>query len=259
MSSLEERYAPTVRFHSEEVRRREGGAAAALVRRAFRFAARHHQGETRLNGDPFLAHSVAVAQIVAERGGSSRVIAAALVHDVRWRARDIPELAHHFGDDVARLVRDLAALGVSEVALPGAHPDVLLLKLADRLHNLHTVDPLSRDVQVQKATETLRLLVPRARTAGHDELGEELFAAAHHTLTPGRSPRSVRPPFAALVLRLAALLLPAPSRGRWLGEWRAEMSVLRTRRARWRFAVDVALGCPRMALETRWAGTGEAR
>lgn len=255
MSAVEERYAPTVRWLADEVGRREGGAPAALVRRAYRYAAAHHDGEVRRSGDPYISHCVAVAIIVAEHGGRGALVAAALLHDVlEHRAPEEP-FRRDFGAEITRLVVDVTRLDKAPELAASVGDDVVFLKLADRLHNLQTIRALSRDKQIQKAEQARRLMVPLAVSMGCDDLAQLLGTAADRTLRGQAADPAAQTSSGRGLLRAAALLLPARDRTRWLGEWQAELAALPTRWERWRFAVDVALGCPRLAVVMRRRST----
>jgi len=259
------------------------GADARPIRRAHEVAARAHEGQWRQSGDPYLTHAVAVAMIVAELGARQEVVCAALLHDVPGGSDrpdvpggsdrpDVPvgsdgpgvpvglgRLRRDFGADVADLVAEVEALDRDAVAISalradvaeGAVPasvdgDVLLLKLADRLHNMRTMRFLPPAKQRVKSAHTLELMAPLARLLGLDPMGRELGDLASRILHPhwyaGVSPRA---------LRVAATLLPGHARARWLEEWAGELATLPTRRARLGFVVRLLPGVPRLAITVR--------
>ena len=244
------------------------GADTRPIRRAHEVAARAHEGQWRQSGDPYLTHAVAVAMIVAELGARQEVVCAALLHDVPGGSdrpgvpvgSDGPvRLRRDFGADVADLVAEVEALDRDAVAISalradvaeGAVPasvdgDVLLLKLADRLHNMRTMRFLPPAKQRVKSAHTLELMAPLARLLGLDPMGRELGDLASRILHPhwyaGVSPRA---------LRVAATLLPGHARARWLEEWAGELATLPTRRARLGFVVRLLPGVPRLAITVR--------
>jgi GTP pyrophosphokinase len=175
-------------------------------------------------------------------------------------AREDPDdvFRRDFGEEIVRLVLDVTRLDTHPELATAVGNDVLFLKLADRLHNLNTIRALTREKQVQKATQTLQLLVPVADSMGREDLARLLGAAAHRTLASETTPSAPPPSTGNGLLRTAALLLPSRARTRWLGEWQAELFALPTRGERWRFAVDVALGCPRLAMVLRRRGARRA-
>ena len=131
-----------------------------LVRRAFRFAEKAHSGQTRKSGESYIIHPLAVAGILADLRLDAKTVAAALLHDLAEDTDvDIPDLADEFGPEVASMVNGVTKLvAISEMArLPEDSRDpkveslrkmllamvgdvrVVLIKLADRLHNMRTM------------------------------------------------------------------------------------------------------------------------
>lgn len=163
-------------------------SSRALVERAYLLAEQAHEGQTRKSGEPYFTHCVAVAQILTEMRLDAEAIAAALLHDV---AEDTPvtidDLRAEFGDTVAVIVD-----GVTKLKnLPAAPNDkrsrtadrsmeyirkmalamnddvrVVLVKLADRLHNMRTLDSMEPEKQRQIARETLDIFAPLANRLG---------------------------------------------------------------------------------------------
>ncbi|MCK2217372.1 HD domain-containing protein [Actinomadura sp. ATCC 31491] len=215
------------------------------VRRAYAVAAHWHRDQRRHSGDPYITHPVAVAVILAEQGADHETLCAALLHDLLdGTACPEAELRREFGDRTVTLVLGLTELGRrSGPPAPGEFDDrVLLLKLADRLHNMRTLRWLPEVRRRAKARETLESFVPVAERLGWERAGRELqrLAAAH---LPGR--------MSFAVLRTGAVLLPRRARGRWLEEWLGELHALPGRRARARFALGLLAGMPRMAAALR--------
>ncbi|MBD0330995.1 MAG: HD domain-containing protein, partial [Thermoleophilia bacterium] len=149
-----------------------------LILRAFRYAAQAHEGQRRRSGEDFIVHPVSVARICAELRQDEQTIAAALLHDVAEDTEaDVDEIRAEFGDEVAHLVDGVTKLTrISFQSREQAEAEnyrkmivamaedvrVILVKLADRLHNLRTIEYLGKQKQIQKAKETLEVYAPLA-------------------------------------------------------------------------------------------------
>jgi hypothetical protein len=121
----------------------------------------------------------------------------------------------------------------------------LLIKVADRLHNMRTVRHIPRATQLQKSRQTLEVMVPLARTLRVGAIGSELESLASATLRrPGRRPGSA----SGHLLSALAAMLPASARPRWRQEWLAELHRLATRRERLGFVLQIARGFGRLAV-----------
>jgi guanosine-3',5'-bis(diphosphate) 3'-pyrophosphohydrolase len=177
-----------------------------LVHRAYEVAEQAHRGQARRSGDPYITHPVAVANIVAELGMDTSTVCAALLHDT---LEDTPyTLARcrmEFGDEVGDIVDGVTKLDkvkygeaaqaetVRKMVIAMARdPKVLILKLADRLHNMRTLQYLSKDKQETKARETLEIFAPLAHRLGMNTLKWELEDLAFTTLYPKRYDEIVR-------------------------------------------------------------------
>jgi GTP pyrophosphokinase len=182
-------------------------------------------------------------------------VCAALLHDLLHdTAYPADRLRDDFGEEIADLVagqaddtrlrRALAVLANRTPTLPDRERAVLVLKLADRLHNIRTVRFLARATQLRKAQETLDIQAPVAHTLGLDVLSSELKDLASAVLRPPAPLHTVP----QRVLAATTLLLPPTVRARWLEEWIGELAMLPTRRARTRFTTRVMLGIPRLSL-----------
>lgn len=172
----------------------------AVIERAYTVADRAHSGQKRQSGEPYITHPLAVAQILADLGLGPRAIAAALLHDtVEDTGYPLDELAAEFGDEVAMLVDGVTKLdkvkyGESAQAetvrkmIVAMSRDirVLLIKLADRLHNARTWGFVPPEKAVRKATETLEIYAPLANRLGIQAIKSELedlsFAVLHPKL-----------------------------------------------------------------------------
>ena len=171
-----------------------------LLTRAFDYAAHAHAGQVRQSGQEFIYHPWGAAKILAGLQLDEPTLAAALLHDVvEDTATDIDELRNEFGDEIARLVEGVTKLTrVRFQSREHAEAEnyrklivamaedlrVILIKLADRLHNLRTIEYLGKQKQLQKARETLEVYAPLAHRLGIHALKWELEDLAFQTLHP---------------------------------------------------------------------------
>src|SRR5213596_904325 len=178
----------------------DGPVDRELVTRAFAFAAERHEGQQRQSGSPFIEHPVGAARICAELRLDEQTIAAALLHDVvEDTETDIEDVRTEFGDEIAKLVEGVTKLTrISFQSRDQAEAEnyrklivamaedvrVILIKLADRLHNLRQIEYLGKQKQVQKARETLEVYAPLAHRLGIHALKWELEDLAFQTLHP---------------------------------------------------------------------------
>jgi GTP pyrophosphokinase len=170
------------------------------VERAYDVAAHWHKDQKRKSGDPYITHPLAVATILAELGMNTETICAALLHDtVEDTAYTLTELRSDFGEDVAALVDGVTKLdkvkyGASAeaetvrkmVVAMSRDIRVLVIKLADRLHNMRTLRYMPRDKQERKSRETLEIYAPLAHRLGMNTVKWELEDLAFATLYPKR-------------------------------------------------------------------------
>jgi GTP pyrophosphokinase len=171
------------------------------IERAYRFAAEHHEGQKRLSGEDFVEHPLAVAQILADLGLDTTTLQAALLHDtVEDTEVSVEELDVEFGPEVSRIVDGLTKLDALSfrsreheqaenvrkmiVAMAG-DIRVLLIKLADRLHNMRTLSALPPDKQRRIATATLEIYAPLAHRLGVQQIKWELEDLSFKALHPG--------------------------------------------------------------------------
>jgi GTP diphosphokinase / guanosine-3',5'-bis(diphosphate) 3'-diphosphatase len=171
-----------------------------LIVRAFRFAAAAHEGQQRRSGEPFIMHPVGVATICADLRLDEQTIAAALLHDVvEDTGTDLAAVREEFGDEVAQLVDGVTKLTRVQfqsreqaeaenyrkmVVAMAEDVRVILVKLADRLHNLRTIEYLGRQKQIQKSKEAIEVYAPLAHRLGIHALKWELEDLAFQTLHP---------------------------------------------------------------------------
>jgi guanosine-3',5'-bis(diphosphate) 3'-pyrophosphohydrolase len=174
----------------------------ARVRKAYLIGARAHAGQTRKSGEPYITHPVAVAGILAELGMDAETIIAAILHDT---LEDTPlsrdELAAEFGDTVSALVdgvtkldklrfrsvQEAAAESFRKMLLAMARDmRVILIKLADRLHNMRTLAAMAPEARRRIARETLDIYAPIAQRLGMNKFKAELQDLGFRTLYPTR-------------------------------------------------------------------------
>ncbi|MGB3438432.1 MAG: HD domain-containing protein [Actinophytocola sp.] len=235
-------------------------ADARLIEHAYMFAAYWHRGQARRSGDPYISHPVEVSVTLARSGCDVPLVCAGLLHDV-IEDTDCPIdlLRAEFGEEITALVQGLLTLHKSG-SLDTAERRVLILKLADRLHNMQTIRFVSPAKQQHKSRETLEILVPLADRLGLDTIRTQLESLALATLYPERFTvhsglaRSLR--ISRRVLAISTVLLPTAARARWLEEWTAELHALPDRRTRARFTLQLLGGMTRLAVVVRRTNTG---
>ena len=173
-----------------------------LIQRAHAVADRAHDGQRRRSGEPYIVHPLAVAAIVAELGLDDTTIASALLHDaVEDTGVDIAEIGRDFGPDVAAIVDGVTKLdrlrfdskeaqqaATMRKMLVAMAQDwrVLIIKLADRLHNMRTIAAMPEWKQRRTAQETLDIYAPLAHRLGIQEVRWQLEDLAFATLHPRR-------------------------------------------------------------------------
>lgn len=179
---------------------------AQLVREAYEFAASCHEGQLRDSGDPYIVHPIDSAVTVASLHLDGTAIAAALLHDVIEDCSvSRADLAKRFGEDVAKLVEGVTKLNRLTLAKPedaawdesvqaenlrkmllamAEDLRVVIIKLADRLHNMRTLFALSPEKQQRVAQETMDIYAPLARRLGLGQITRELEDLAFRYLEP---------------------------------------------------------------------------
>ncbi|HHY02777.1 MAG TPA: bifunctional (p)ppGpp synthetase/guanosine-3',5'-bis(diphosphate) 3'-pyrophosphohydrolase [Paracoccus sp.] len=173
---------------------------AELIRQAFDYGRRMHEGQFRHSGEPYFTHPVAVAAILTEMRLDDATIITALLHDTIEDTRSTwTDVARIFGREIADLVDGVTKL--TNLQLSGAHSKqaenfrklfmamsrdlrVILVKLADRLHNMRTIKSMRPDKQVQKARETMDIFAPLAGRMGMQWMREELEDLAFKVINP---------------------------------------------------------------------------
>ncbi|WP_348534360.1 bifunctional (p)ppGpp synthetase/guanosine-3',5'-bis(diphosphate) 3'-pyrophosphohydrolase [Kitasatospora sp. GP82] len=183
------------------IRANDPKADPALLRdieRAYVVAEKWHRGQKRKSGDPYITHPLAVATILAELGMDAPTLMAGLLHDtVEDTDYGLETLRRDFGDSVALLVDGVTKLDRVKfgeaaqaetvrkmVVAMAKDPRVLVIKLADRLHNMRTMRYLKREKQEKKARETLEIYAPLAHRLGMNTIKWELEDLAFAILYP---------------------------------------------------------------------------
>ena len=174
----------------------------SLLREAWRVGAAAHAGQTRKSGEPYITHPVAVAGVLAELGLDVETLIAAILHDT---IEDTPlrreEIASQFGEDVAELVdgvtkldklkfrdrQEAAAESFRKMLLAMSRDlRVIMIKLADRLHNMRTLGAQSTEARIRIARETLEIYAPIAQRLGMSLVKSELQNLGFRALHPWR-------------------------------------------------------------------------
>jgi GTP diphosphokinase / guanosine-3',5'-bis(diphosphate) 3'-diphosphatase len=171
------------------------------IKKAYEFSEEHHKGQLRESGEPYLAHPLAVAMLLAEMRLDSTAVIAGLLHDlVEDTSATVDEIKTAFGEQVAHLVEGVTKISKIDFAsseeaqaenvrkMVLAMMDdirVILIKLADRLHNMRTLKWLSPERQQKIARETLDIYAPIAHRLGMGKIRGELEDLAFQYVDPG--------------------------------------------------------------------------
>ena len=176
-----------------------------VVRQAYLCAAQAHEGQTRRSGEAYVTHPLAVADILADMHMDHQSLAAAMLHDVIEDTQvDKADLSEQFGETVAELVDGVSKLtqfefqtqaekqaeNFQKMAMAMARDlRVILVKLADRLHNMRTLDVLGVEKRRRIAKETLEIYAPIANRLGMNDVRIEFEDLGFATLYPMRAKR----------------------------------------------------------------------
>ena len=206
MATLRQQFATNVlrvtRFRDlmKQVRAYRPNDDLDLIKKAYEFSLRYHTGQTRASGEPYLVHPLEVACVLAEIKLDTVAIAAGLLHDlVEDTSVTIQEIEKEFGDQVAHIVE-----GVTKISKIDFHTReerqaenlrkmmlamvddirVVLIKLADRLHNMRTLQPLPDERRQAIARETLEIYAPIAHRLGMGKIRGELEDLAFPYVDP---------------------------------------------------------------------------
>lgn len=160
-----------------------------LIEKAYFLAKQKHEGQMRKSGEPYITHPVAVAKILADLRGGPATLIAALLHDtVEDTSLTLDEVEKTFGSDIAQLVDGVTKIGKLSFNQKASQADnhqkmllamakdirVILIKIADRLHNVRTLDSMAPEKQYKIATETLEIYAPLAHRLGIFRIKAEL-------------------------------------------------------------------------------------
>lgn len=162
-----------------------------LITKAFNFATKAHEGQKRRSGEEYIQHPIAVAKILAEMGMGSKTISAGLLHDVpEDTSTTIEEIEKEFGKEISGMVDGITKLG--RIKLRGSHEEyflenlrkmfiamatdirVIIIKLADRLHNMQTLKYNPSEKQIRIARETMEVFAPIANRLGMGDIKSKL-------------------------------------------------------------------------------------
>lgn len=179
-----------------------GEADIELLKRAYAYAEDAHQGQTRKSGEAFINHPVQVALILAELRMDVDTLAAAILHDtVEDSSRSLEDIEKEFSPDVMMLVDGVTKITRIEIETLGEQQAknlrkmlvamsrdirVIVIKLADRLHNMRTLQALREDRRIFKARETMEIYAPLAHRLGINSIKWELEDLSFYYLEPVR-------------------------------------------------------------------------
>ena len=174
-----------------------------MITQAYEYADKAHEGQMRQSGEPYITHPIAVARILVELGMDTETICAGLLHDVvEDTASTLDEIKKMFGADVALMVDGVTKLTNSNLSHMLSKEDrqaenlrkmflaiandvrVVVIKLADRLHNMRTLGYCSKEKRVRKARETMDVYAPLADRFGMGAIKVELEDLSFSYLMP---------------------------------------------------------------------------
>ena len=167
---------------------------------AYKFANQMHDGVLRKSGEPYIVHPVAIAQILIDNNMDYSTIMAGLLHDVVEDTEvTLRDIENKFGVTVAKLVDGVTKIDAIKLKTKGLSEEesikhlliamgddirVIFIKLADRLHNMRTIEFLKREKQIRMATETQELFIPIAERIGVRKIRTELQSLTFRCLHP---------------------------------------------------------------------------
>src|SRR6478752_4533586 len=184
----------------EKVEKNRPGANIDLIRRAYLFSALHHRGQKRASGEPYLVHPLEVADILADMRLDDVSVSTGLLHDVvEDTLVDLETIREYFGDEITQLVDGLTKIAhISDLSREKQQAEnvrkmvlamitdvrVVLIKLADRLHNMRTMQFLKPEKRARISQETLDIYAPIAHRLGMGKMRSELEDLAFQNLYP---------------------------------------------------------------------------
>ncbi len=192
----------------EKVQNNRPGADIDIIRRAYLFSALHHRGQTRASGEPYLVHPLEVSEILADMRLDETSVATGLLHDVvEDTLVDLDTIKSYFGDQIALLVDGLTKIAnISDLSKEKQQAEnvrkmvlamttdvrVVLIKLADRLHNMRTMQFLKPEKRARISQETLDIYAPIAHRLGMGKMRSELEDLSFQNLYPDEYKRLAR-------------------------------------------------------------------
>ncbi|MFA7285417.1 MAG: RelA/SpoT family protein [Candidatus Paceibacterota bacterium] len=187
--------------YNEIIKLIEGGVSKndeTLIEKAYHFAMRAHEGQKRMSGEPYFIHVFETAKILARLGMDAKTISAGLMHDVLEDTEITEEeMQKEFGDEIVFLVKGVTKLGTLKYRGHDRHVEslrkffvamandlrVVIIKFADRLHNLKTLEHVREDKRARIALESIQIYAPLANRLGmgklKSEIEEEAFVYAY--------------------------------------------------------------------------------
>ncbi len=184
----------------EKVERNRPDPNIDLIRRAYLFSAMHHRGQKRASGEPYLVHPIEVADILADMRLDETSVSTGLLHDVvEDTLVDLDTIREYFGDEITRLVDGLTKIAhISNLSREKQQAEnvrkmvlamitdvrVVLIKLADRLHNMRTMQFLKPEKRARISQETLDIYAPIAHRLGMGKIRSELEDLSFQNLYP---------------------------------------------------------------------------
>ncbi len=186
-------------FLMERIQNYSPNADMECIRKAYAIANKAHEGQVRRSGEPYFIHPVAVTEIIAEMGLDTDSIVAGMLHDcIEDTDYDYPKIEKEFGKDVADLVDGVTRLGMIQYSKEQEQFEdlrkmfmamakdirVILIKLADRLHNMRTIEFMPERKQRDKSLETMEIYAPIAHRLGMSRIKGELEDRSLKCLDP---------------------------------------------------------------------------
>ena len=189
----------TIKEVIRQGKRKNRNIDRALIEKAYNYAEKYHKGQLRKSGEPYIIHPLSVAYIVADLGLDTETICAALLHDVvEDTEATYEDIANNFNVEIAQIVEGVTKLNQLFKTTEEKQAEnykkmfiamekdirVILLKLADRLHNISTLEYLKEDRQVAIAKETIEFYAPIAHKLGMYDMKMKLQDRAFKYLYP---------------------------------------------------------------------------
>lgn len=143
------------------------------IERAYELACTAHEGEKRYSGDDYVTHSINVAIILSDMGASEEAVIAGLLHDIDFEkaSMSIDKVMAKFSERIAKIITEAKIFNINEMAID---EDVIMVKLADRLHNMRTIEFMDETRWKEKAKETLEIFSPIAVKLNNEKVIAEL-------------------------------------------------------------------------------------